>query len=241
MDIRLRSDAIVEALIEVRFEHNDIADVLPFKVLTSKMVNDNIVTRMPVADIPLQIRRADPALKFQPWIEVVTADKSMQWRVGENVVSHHVLRQYPGWGSFQPSISDLFNILFNTVRELSISRIGLRYVNIFKPENHKIDGVNDTNISINIAQKPIVEGFNLNYKEVDGDFLRLTRVATPDFVSGPDANFSLLIDIDVSTANGLACRSLDEALTWVEGAHDSLKRGFFSTLPADAIKRLAEA
>lgn len=241
---KLKNDAIVEAILEVRFEHAELPEVAFARLVDLPRWADFSTTRLAAANLPPEIRAQDQNLFFQPSAQLDSSNGQISARIGPNVISVHCVRKYPGWdtGFFDliKSMLDDFNIALPSA---SITRLGLRYLNIFTSSKHGISSPADLNIKLNSGGRDLQKSFHLNYSQVvDGKFDVRTQIASVDVIQGNiPADGSVLLDIDVTTPPSLGKVSKSELVSWIEKAHQVEKDVFFSVLPKDKIEDLREA
>src|SRR4051812_17635047 len=101
---RIEPDAIVEALVEFRFEHTELSELVLGRLVDLPCWEGFEQARLPTADIPQPIRDADPNLRYQPLIELRNSNGSRTAKIGGHVLSYHVTGAYPGWTTFQREI-----------------------------------------------------------------------------------------------------------------------------------------
>lgn len=235
---KLSPDAVVEALLEVRFTSEEVPELAIGRLAAGASFKGFEVQRLPVSNIPAVVRNADPNLQHQPTIELRSHATARVARVGERVFSWHTLPPYPGWETFRAEIHDLTKFVFTGLSGFRATRLGLKYVNILSPEKHGISGVRDLNLSIAISNSSLDVPVNLNYMRSADLHTALVRVASAEFIEGPSQPISALIDIDVFTSNDYNAAEADSALQWIEDAHTLLKREFFALLPDNVLATL---
>ena len=237
---RINPDAILEALVEFRLEHSEAPEVVIGRLLDVELWAGYGQARLPTADIPQPIREVDPNLRYQPIFELRKADGSRVVKLGPNVCSFHITNSYPGWGVFEPEIRGVLEILIKKLKSPRISRIGFRYINVFRPEKHYVNGLEDTNIVLKVADNDVQKSVVVNYtRSFDPTHSVTVRIATPDqVIANIEAGFSLLCDIDVNTKQGYYMNGLEEAMQWIDRAHTLEKAEFFSILPEFIIEKL---
>ena len=98
----LYPDAILEALVEVRFDSKEIAEVVVGRLIDSPIWDTYQQSRTAIADIPQPIRESDQNLRFQPTIELRRPDGLRAVKIGGHMLSYHVMTKYPGWAVFMP-------------------------------------------------------------------------------------------------------------------------------------------
>jgi len=243
---RLRKDAIVEALLEIRFKGTDVPEVTIGRLvadITSSMQVGAKVERLPLADLPAQIRRADPNLAYQPILQLWSENRTRVAKIGEQVLSWHALQPYPGWNAFKSELGRVIEGLAKAVANPDVTRLGFRYINALRGSDHGINALQDLNLAVAVGGATLVVPLNINYRQMIGDHHVLTRVATPEFVEAgpvPIGGFAVMIDIDVSTEGAKGLPTVDNALTWTETAHDAIKAEFFRLLKPETLENLRE-
>jgi uncharacterized protein (TIGR04255 family) len=88
---KLKDDAIVEAVLEVRFDMTTIPEVLLGRLADCPSWKGFEQGRMPTYEIPAFLRQADPNLRYQPVFELHNAEKNRTVRIGDHVLSYHRL------------------------------------------------------------------------------------------------------------------------------------------------------
>jgi uncharacterized protein (TIGR04255 family) len=242
LPLKLKNDAIVEAILEVRFQtamipeifFGRIADYDPWKRYTQR--------RMPVYEFPASFRQADPNLRYAPVFELVNFEQHRVLRVGAQVLSYHCLQPYVGWEKFRAELDQVVSAVFQTVHDLKVERLGLRYTNALRSSTHGIRGIKDLDLKVEIAGMRVSDNINVNFTEADNDTMCTVRIATPQFVQGGTlpSDTMVYVDVDVYTREGPQIVKEDDARAWIKAAHDREKEQFFSLLPVERIEALRE-
>ncbi|MCI0467921.1 MAG: TIGR04255 family protein [Beijerinckiaceae bacterium] len=240
---RIDPDAILESLVEFRFEHSELPELVLGRLLDVPAWEGYEKTRLPSADIPQPIREADANLRYQPLIELRKSDGNRVAKIGGHVMSYHVVGQYPGWETFRTEIEKTLEEVITKLKSPRFSRIGLRYINALRPEKHFVGGLADTNIVIRVGERTLTESVNVNYNRTPrANHIVTVKVATPDLVTGNiQAGYSLLCDIDVGSKVGNFITDYDGAMAWIQEAHILEKTEFFAILPENLINKLGAA
>lgn len=128
---KLKKDGIIEALFEVRFATSIIPEMFVGRLAAdiASMAPQMALERMPIADLPAPMRRADPNLAYQPTLQLKSTAGLRVGRVGDNVVSWHLLAPYAGWAVFKPEILQLLERTKKSIDDIRIARAGFRYLN----------------------------------------------------------------------------------------------------------------
>ena len=239
---KLKRDAIVEAIFEIRFDTKTIAEVLfgrladfaPWKGFSQK--------QLPAYQIPAPMRSVDPNLRYAPVFELEDQEDHRAVRIGAYVLSYHQKAPYTGWAAFKPKLSQLIEALFAKSEDLTIRRLGFRYLNALSSDVHRIKAVSDLDLKIIVADETLPGNLNLNFTTDLSDKAQCTlRIATADFTQGAlPPNTSIVVDVDVFTTETFKTRSEAEVKEWLEFAHTHEKEQFFRLLPTSTIDALKE-
>jgi uncharacterized protein (TIGR04255 family) len=237
---KLKNDAIVEALLEVRFETETMPEILfgrladygPWKGFTQR--------RLPAYDLPAVMRQADPNLRFHPVFELSSEQRAV--RIGPRVISYHRAVPYVGWERFWPELGETISGIFEKANGLVIHRLGLRYLNALRPDLHGVGSISDLDLEIKVASERVTGNVNLNFTvDVPNNTACTVRIATTEFVQGNlPPNTSVYVDVDVFTKDGFETRERKTVENWVRAAHDNEKGQFFRLLTDQTIEALEE-
>ncbi len=237
---RLRDDALVEAICEFRFECHEVTEIVIGRLSDNADWGSFTVERLPSSSIPSAIRENDPNLRFEPTLQLRSDDGRYLVKIGGRVISLHNVQGYCGWDQFQPKLNALIDFIFGRLAELSITRIGFRYVNGLTPERHKISALAELNLSLVVTDNPLDGPINLNYGSTYSDTHRaMTRIASKEFVQGalPEGTI-VVIDVDITTPKDLTFSEPDQVKQWVNDAHDFEKDAFFRLIPPEISQEL---
>jgi uncharacterized protein (TIGR04255 family) len=133
---KITPDPIIDAVVEFRFESEIPPDAvlgMLFNVVRNDFPN---FKKLPVAEIPDEIRRNDPQLKFAPYYQAVS--EGYRLNVGPNVISLGNPGDYVGWKeNFYPFLRNLLSKLEHTGIVKKFLRIGIRYIDFFETDIFK--------------------------------------------------------------------------------------------------------
>ncbi len=239
---KLKKDAIIEAICEVRFECAEVAELVIGRLADCEPWRDFAKTRLAGADIPAPIRDKEPAFRYQPSIELRNSEASRIVKVGSKVISYHVLKPYCGWEIFQPEIETMYKQIFDLFDDFSATRIGFRYINALTKEDHLIGNIIDLTSSVKISEQQLRAPLNLNYRVKCSDEHEVAvRIASPEYVVGTVPNeMTVLIDVDVYTPANFTATDNEVTNIWTVKAHDYEKAEFFKLIPRDILGQLIE-
>ena len=242
---KLKNDAILEAVLEARFEPDPslVPEIFIGRFADNPKWSGFKHARLAPADIPAPIRRADPNLRYLPSIEMTSPDGGRVLRIGPQAVTYSRRGAYPGWDtSFGAELQAVVEHLYRVVPNVSVSRLGLRYVNALKSDIHGITSIADLAIIISVGEQTLGNSLNLNFKtNIGTDFETMSRIASIDLAEGviPE-HATVIVDIDVHTGGAFTVNEEDRVKNWVVEAHDYEKAAFFKVLGKENTERLRE-
>jgi uncharacterized protein (TIGR04255 family) len=243
---KLKHDAITEAILEIRFDAPEGLPELFFaRLCDTPEWKDFQQIRLPAYEIPASMRAMQTQLRFLPVLQLLDASDEAApriVRIGTQVLSYHRQRKYVGWEKFQPELELVVQNLFVAAPKVTISRLGLRYMNAFTAALHGIDAADALDLKASIADEPLRERMNLNYtRAVPGVGECAMRIATPDFVAGPlPDGTTVYVDVDVYTVGDVTEKSERDVKRWIVRAHEAEKDEFFHLLKPETIEALKE-
>lgn len=225
---KVSRDAILESLFEVRFETDVVQEIFFGKIIENW--GDAIQQRIGF-EMPLPFRMMDPNMRFAPMIELKEHQGGGALRFGPQILGFHQAAPYPGWRTFKTAIEKAVRTLFMaTSDKLTISRLGMRYINALTPVGHRIPSIADLDFNLTIAGDAAPSKLNINFThEIDARTASTVRIATKDFVesSALPIDTSVIVDIDVFSPTETSFVNLEDALKWVDRAHTTEKVEFF--------------
>lgn len=241
---KLKKDAIAEAICELRFESDELPELVVGRLASNPDWKSFKKLRLPVSDIPEPVRSINPSLKFEPTLQLNAEPSNRLIKLGSCVISYHVLSPYCGWQTFYNELSSVISFIFSSLGNFICSRIGFRYINLLNSNDHNISSLEQLSCTIQIAGHNLKPPLNLNYLKTYGDHAQycvMVKVASPEFISGNvQAPVAALIDVDVFTPANFQCQSSSATLEWITRAHEFEKKEFFNLIPDNIIKQLRE-
>jgi uncharacterized protein (TIGR04255 family) len=233
---KLKTDAVAEALLEVRFDSTELGELVVGKLASHEMWKSFPSNRLPFADIPAPIRQADPNLAYQAVLERRNPDMARVVKIGDRVFSYHALPPYPGWDVWEPELFRAVEFVFTAIEGFAAKRLGFRYINVLTPD-HSVHSARMLNFNVAVAGASLDAPLNLNYLRTPSELHNaIVRIASKEFVQNPVPGLSALLDIDVFTPAGFSTADISQARQWVSEAHEYLKEEFFGLL-TDALKQ----
>lgn len=240
---KLKNDAIVEALFEIRFSMSTVPEVFFGRIADSTPWKNFKQASMPISQLPLALRQADPTLRYQPLFQMVDEKEKRALRIGTNMISYSRGMPYVGWKVFKTELEEVIAVVFEKTHELHVERLGLRYLNALKHDLHGIHSISDLDLKVEIANERITGSANLNVTtDATSDTASTVRVATTDFVQGDiPPGTSVYVDVDIFTnSEGFQTTNQSFVREWIERAHSKEKAKFFQLLRESTIESLRE-
>jgi uncharacterized protein (TIGR04255 family) len=238
---KLKKDAILEAICELRFETDELDELVVGRLSENAPWESFTRIRLPLSDFPAPLRKADANLRYQPVVELRDPNSPRLVKIGSNVISAHVMAPYCGWTEYRPHLHEVLNVLFKKF-QVRLSRIGLRYINAITPNDHHIGDIGSLTLQIKIDHERLQIPFTLAYVKEEGDINSIVKVASPKLVTGASLppEFVALIDVDVSTPDSFPIDDAQVAKDWLERAHTREKEEFFRLWPEQALRDATE-
>jgi uncharacterized protein (TIGR04255 family) len=122
---------IVEAILEIRFVTSESWATLPGLLFSRIRDRYPEQKNLPLAQIPEEMRRHEPAFTYQPLIQFLSR-RDFLIQFGPRVVSLVAKsKEYPGWPSLEKEMSWLVSELEQLGFVSEGERLGVRYINFF--------------------------------------------------------------------------------------------------------------
>jgi uncharacterized protein (TIGR04255 family) len=239
---KLTRDAIMEALLEIRFETRQVGELLVGRLASSQQFEGYGVSRLPMASFPPEVRDSDANLRFQPTLQLASPVAGELVKIGPHVISLHVVAPYPGWDALSERLRHMTEALFSTVDDVSVTRLGLRYVNAITAE-HGVNRISDLQFSLFLGDVQVNSEMIFSHRfKLDNEIHGTLSLATPSFVNGPNLpnECAAFVDIDIFTPTALGETNRETVLHWVERAHNAEKVAFFGLFSEAQIEKLRE-
>ena len=221
---------IREAIFEMRFESELPPDAI-FGVLYSKFRSEyEKVEQLPILQLPQVVRSQDPNLVHAPHYKLSNEDSIIQ--TGPKVFSLANVGDYAGWDKFSEQIQRTHASVKETNVVSSLTRVALRYINIFE----EINILTGTNFKAFLGDEAL-RSEKINFSaEIPSD-KSISQLKIINFaeavISGKQIKGSI-IDID-SAVNP---QDFDSFSAAVEYSHTEEKALFYKVLGEQFIKTL---
>jgi uncharacterized protein (TIGR04255 family) len=230
---KITPDPIIDAVVEFRFESEIPPDAILgmlFSVVRSEFSKFN---KLPIAEIPEEIRRNDPQLKFAPCYQSVSGEYRLS--VGPSVISLGNTGGYVGWKeNFYPFLQHIIHQLEKSGIVKTFNRTGIRYIDFFET-----DIFEKITLSIQFNEKPLVAKQTTFSTIFEYDDL-ITRVQIQNNTvinRGNMQNFGSIIDTDTffEPKNNI---SFENVIKSIDKQHEVSLKVFFDLLKPDFLETL---
>jgi uncharacterized protein (TIGR04255 family) len=217
---------LVDSTIELRFR-TSVEPGAVFGIVYNAFRNEYPkVEKMPILNIPEQIRLVDPNMVYQPWYRL--GNGGLVLSVGPRLVALGKAGEYPGWTLF----SDRVHHVVETVHGLGIAdqveRVGLRYINFFD-----FDIFDKIKLHVAISDMPVTGNQTLVRFTIPGrrfnSRLHVTNEAS--VIVGGSNRTGSIIDIDTALETDIT-DFFKNSTSIIEEGHNEEKEAFFN-LPND--------
>jgi uncharacterized protein (TIGR04255 family) len=152
-----------------------------------------------------------------------TPDLANGIQVGPHLLAVNMLKPYTSWSRFRPRIEHAFQVLRDIVEVKTLEGIGLHYINVIEVSEGNADARKYISLVPPLAEilpgrpESLLVGCEIPFEEGR----EACRVEITDAIPQEKEGSAFLLDIEyyLSSPNTL---SADEAMTWLDGAHDRL-------------------
>ncbi len=230
---QITPNPIIDAVVEFRFESEIPPDAILgmlFSVVRDEFPN---FKKLPIAEIPEEIRRNDPRLKFAPFYQSVSG--VFRLNVGPNVISLGNPGDYIGWkDKFYPFLKKIILQLEKSGIVKNFKRIGLRYIDFFKDDIFK-----NITLSITLNNEPLVSKqttFSTIFE--NNNFITRVQIQNNTIVNrGTEQDIGSIIDTD-TFFEPQTNLSFEDLIKIIDQQHEESLEIFFKLLKPTFIDTL---
>jgi len=229
---KLLQSPITDTTIEIRFSSDYPADAV-FGIIYKNIQRDfSKPKKMPILELPDEVRSNDPSLLFQPYYRLLNNDYILQ--IGPRMVSLSP-KTYPGWTTFHHYTTDIFENILSAQVAVKIERIGLRFINSFTNQNI----LSDLNISLQILGKPHNDSATYIRTIIEEErFASTLQIASnANFTKENKSVKGSIIDIDTYLTS-LVDANIEAIKEPINDAHSIAKNLFFGLLSDQLLQKL---
>jgi uncharacterized protein (TIGR04255 family) len=236
----LEREPLVDAIFEVRFrDTSPIADILP-GVLFQENGQNTKISRLPVAELPPDMRESDPNLRYAPVVRVELEKYLVS--VGDRSVLINCKLPYPKWKQFKAEILEIVARIAKLGVAGNVERYSLKYVNLIQAPTIA-EQVSKINMSISLGDVKVSgDHANVQVHHKEDGIIHILSV-----VVGAQANladgqviFGTIVDIDsIRELAPVDFASFEKSLEpGLQHLRQANKQKFFACLTAQAIQEM---
>lgn len=238
---RLTKEPLFDAVFELRFNSQIPASSILPGFLFSKLTGSSGIEKLPAAQLPEQIRMADPNLQFAPLVR-------FHWEaflimISDRSISIACKMPYPGWTKFKTGIINTLESLSEINIIDSVQRFSLKYVDLI-PSNNIKEQVSMVNINLNVANHLLEkEVFQIRVEIPDGDIINVIQiVSSAEIINSDNGLKKSGIIVDIDTLKSISSTKLNDLIKSIpndlEELHETNVKAFFDCLKPDTIAAL---
>ena len=237
---KLNKEPLIDAVFEIRFQSDAPASSILPGVLFAKLDGEKKIEKLPVSQLPEQVRTSDPHLRYAPVIRIVWNNFTLM--ISDNGMAVGCILPYPGWTLFMQSILELVDHLASSGIVKSVERYSLKYVDII-PADSLAEQVSAVNLKLTVGNHELKgEFFQVRVDVPIGDYLNIVMInssANAVLLSG-EQRAGVAVDID--TILNIDGKDIGEIIPSIsdnlQSMHDLNGELFFNCLKEETIARL---
>lgn len=223
---------IVDSVVELRFKSSIFPNAVFGLIFNSLQKDFPRVEKLPILQLPEQLRDSDPNFKFKAQYRLISED-GFSVQVGPDVLVMGSPIPYPGWESYSQKIKLSIEKVFETGVIEQVLRLGVRFINFFE-----IDIFEQINLDISINNSSHkTPNTQIRTEIVENGFFSTLNIANnaKQAIGNNQERIGSIIDIDTfKKYKEIDFRNIYESE--IETAHNSEKEIFFSLLKTDYLK-----
>lgn len=223
---------IVEANIEIRFE-SEMPSEAVFGVVYNQFKNEyKGIEKLPILQIPEEIRSQDPALMFQACYRLTSENLIIS--IGPKVISIACVKEYVGWDDFSAKALEILLKINGSGIISKLLRVGLRYINFF--DCNILDRID---LSAKIGESSLASNNTFIKTEfTKNDYSIVLQVANnANILISNKQKIGSIIDIDTSISQ-FSKDTFGVSSKLLSAAHAEGKQLFISLLKKDFLESL---
>jgi uncharacterized protein (TIGR04255 family) len=229
---RLKRNPLLETIAEVRFTSAIPTDAVLGVVYAALKEQFGDPTALPISQMPLALREADPHMKYMPCYRFDRPGNVLLVGPHNVAVSTH---PYIDWSTTSPVLKDVFSRLEKLKLFSTVDRCSLRYVNFFE----KLNVLSQSNLVLTVLEESISDqNIMLRSEKMKDGFTIITTISNEAVVPNGNRTGSI-IDIDISKSSpDIRDRpAVDAILEVMKQQHHWADKQFFRLLKEDFIKQ----
>jgi uncharacterized protein (TIGR04255 family) len=237
---KLKKEPLVDAIFEIRFTARvPASNILP-GILYDKLDGDKILEQMPAAQIPKQMRDADPNLQFAPLVRIVWKEYLVM--ISDKSIAIGCKMPYPGWANFYKAIIQVLKNIAEISAIETIQRYSFKYVDLL-PNAKVEDQVSSVNIKVAVGTHNLEkERFQFRIEIPQDGFIKSIQIAADATVTTIDKKTMKGLVVDIDTVREVPNERVKDFIVGLEGKlntiHGISKATFFECITSNTLKVL---
>lgn len=224
----------LDMMCSFNFPFDAIVGIIYSSIQNSGSFGNIQLQKLPICNVPIEIRRNDPNLKNRPTHQI-SCDNGLIL-IGEGIISLGIIPPYKSWETFRSFISNVMQILKDVKIIKNISTANIRYLNFFE-----LNIFDKSNLSVLLGSESMLFQSSVFKTEIPSkenkDVVSVLQITDGVHVENKSLGMSSdgsLIDIRVVSKEA----SIENIETKIECIHIEAKSLFFSLLKDDFVDAL---
>lgn len=222
---------IIESGVEIRFQTKLVSNIINGMIYRELKDSYNEVKELPILQLPIQVRKNDINLMYQPHYQLISNDFILQ--IGDKVIAiinPKIGKEYIGWNAYYSEINKVLKIMNQLDIINRVERIGVRYIDFFK----NTDIFEKIKISINNPIECENKQLQIRNIFIKDDSKIILNIINNVYLKEDKGS---LIDIDAFNEK-LFSMDVDNILAIINNLHMLQKKIFFDILNKDYLSSL---
>lgn len=236
----LEREPLIDALFEVRLRDISlVADILP-GILFQEYGQQTKIVRLPVAELPKDMRASDPNLQYAPVVRIELEKYLVS--VGDRSVLINCKLPYPKWKNFKQAILDIVARIAKLGVAGSVERYSLKYVNLIQAPT-LAEQVSKINMSIRLGDVEVINdhaNIQVHHRENGIIHILSAIVGAQGNLAEGQSIFGTIVDIDsIREFDPVDFDTFEKNLeAGLQDLRQANKQKFFACLTPEAIEEM---
>lgn len=240
MPKKLKKEPLIDTVFELRFTSVLPASSILPGILFNKLSGAKNIEKLPAAQLPEQLRSADPNLRFAPLTRIECGN--FVYLISDRSLAVACKMPYPGWTAFKAAILVAMKHLETAKIVSSVNRYGLKYVDLI-PSKSMTDKASLVNLSLTVGEHTLRgETFQIRVEIPKKDIINVVQIVSNAEFKPFNATKKegLIIDIDsIVNVKDLDMKNILKGLSKsLSILHDINVKLFFDCLKPETIAAL---
>lgn len=240
LPIKLKKEPLVDVVFEMRFTARvPASNILP-GILYDKLDGDKTLEPMPAAQLPKQMRDADPNLQFAPLVRIVW--KEYLVLISDKSIAIACKIPYSGWANFHQAIVQVLKNIAEISSIETVQRYSFKYVNLL-PIAKIEDQVSSVNIKVTVGTHNLEkERFQFRIEIPQDGFIKSIQIVADATVTTIDKKTMRGLVVDIDTVRNIPNERVKDFMVGLDdklkAIHGISKATFFECITSNTLKTL---